>query len=288
MLNRDMKNIKLINGLLLALALFVASCSSDGDGNLPDLSRVPVPLITQAENSDVLIQEPADFKGKFIVDLYFKDDIKPKSIDVVIAKNGAYDKVKVLQANVTAYPTTVDIDAAKIATAFGINVSDIIPGDYFEIGANITTQDGKLSQAFPLVGNQFAADIANFPGSNLNIKYPVVCPLDMDAFVGEFTIDDPLFWEASYPVTVTREGENDLIITGFVEDPAAKIKITVNPQTTKISVPKQIFAPAFVGYTNGSAAGSGEINACANTITLNLTYTVDQGSFGTYGLTIRK
>lgn len=283
-----MKNIKFLNGLLLALALFVASCTSDGNGNLPELTRVPVPLITQAENSDVLIQEPAEFKGKFIVDLYFKDDIKPKNIDVVIAKNGDYKTVKVLQANVTSYPTTIEVDAAKIATAFGINVSDIVPGDYFEIGANITTQSGKLSEAFPRVGNQFAADIANFPGSNISIKYPVVCPLDIDDFVGEFTIDDPGFWEASYPVTVTRSGENDLIITGFVEDPDAVIKITVNSQTTKISVPKQVFAASFVGYTNGAAAGSGEINACANTITLNLAYTVDQGGFGTYGLTIRK
>ncbi|PWJ59212.1 hypothetical protein CLV98_10244 [Dyadobacter jejuensis] len=283
-----MKTIKSIYSLLLILALLATSCSDDGGGNLPDLSRVPIPLLTQVENSDILIQDPAIFQGKFSVDLLFPEDVAPKFIDVVITMNGDYKTIKVLESNLTSFPTVIDLDAAKIASAFGINVSDIVPGDYFEVGANINTVDGKLIPAFAEVGNQFSADIANFPGSNLKIKYPVVCPLDLDEFVGEFTIDDPNFWEASYPVTIEREGENVLVITGFVEDPDAVIKVTIDPQTTKASVSKQVFAPVFFSYTNGAVEGSGEINACENSITLNLTYTVDQGSFGSYGLTIKK
>lgn len=283
-----MKNIKIISSLLLALSMFVASCSSDGNGNLPDVERVPIPLLTQANDSDVLIQEPADFKGKFTVDMYFKNDVAPKQIDVVVAKNGDYKTVKVIQAAVTSFPVTIDLDAAKLATAFGISVSEITPGDFFEVGANITTQSGLVVPAFSELSNQFSADIANFPGSSLSLKYPVVCPLDLDDFVGDYTAVDPGFMEYDYPVKVTREGENVLVITGFVDDPKSVIKVTVDPRTTKVNVPSTLATASIFGYSNLRVAGDGEINACANTISINLGYNVDQGSFGNYVLTIKK
>lgn len=281
-----MKNIKFLS--LILLTWLAASCNPDGKGNLPDLERVPIPKITVAANSDVLIQEPTAFKGKFTVDMLFPEDIAPRQVDVVVARNGDYGVTKVLQANVTSFPTTVDVDAAKLAQLFGLDITKVIPGDYFEIGATVITQSGFTVPAFTKTYNQYSADVANFPGSSLRIKYPVVCPLDMDDFVGEFTIYDPNFWEGNYPVTVTREGENVLAIKGFVEDPEAVIKVTVDPKTTKIAVPSQVFAASFIGYTNGKVAGTGEINACANSITLNLAYSVDQGSFGSFGLTIAK
>jgi hypothetical protein len=283
-----MKNIKLVSSLLLALSLFVASCSSDGNGNLPDLERVPIPLLKFVDNSDVLIQEPADFKGKFTVDMYFKEDVAPKQVDIVIAKNGDYNAVKVIQAAVTSFPVIVDMDAAKLATAFGINVNQIMPGDFFEIGANIVTKSGLTVPAFSNLSNQFSADIANFPGSSLSLKYPVVCPLDLDEFVGEYTAVDPGFMEYDYPVTVTREGENVLVVTGFVDDPKSVIKLTIDPKTTKIILPSTLATASIFGYNNLKVTGGGEINACTNSISLNIGYTVDEGDFGSYALTIKK
>jgi hypothetical protein len=283
-----MKNIKIVSSLLLALSMFVASCSSDGNGNLPDVERVPIPLLQQVGESDVLIQEPSEFRGKFTVDMYFKDDVAPKQVDVVIARNGDYKSVKVIQAAVTTFPVTVDLDAAKLATAFGITVSQIEPGDFFEIGANIVTQSGLTVPAFSDLSNQFSADIANFPGSSLSLKYPVVCPLDLDDFVGDYTAVDPGFMEYDYPVKVTREGENVLVITGFVDDPKSVIKVTVDPRTTKVNVPSTLATPSIFGYNNLRVNGDGEINACANSISINLGYNVDEGSFGNYVLTIKK
>jgi hypothetical protein len=283
-----MKNIKLVSSLLLALSMFVASCSSDGNGNLPDLERVPIPLLKLDDKADVLIQEPAEFKGKFTVDMYFKNDVAPKQVDIVIAKNGDYKTIKVLQAAVTTFPITVDVDAAKLATAFGINVSQIVPGDFFEIGTNIVTQSGMTIPAFSDVSNQFSADVANFPGSSLSLKYPVVCPLDLDEFVGKFTAVDPGFMEYDYPVIITREGENVLVIKGFVDDPESVIKVTIDPRTTKTSVPSTLATPSIFGYHNLRVVGTGEINACTNSFTINLGYTVDEGNFGNYLLTVKK
>jgi len=280
-----MKNIKFLS--LILLVLIAASCNPDGKGNLPDIERVPIPLIKVADNSDVLIQDPAAFKGKFTVDLLFKEDVAPKSIDIVVTKNGDYSITKVLEANVTAFPKTVDVDVAKLATLFGISASKIVPGDFFEIGATIVTQSGLTVPAFSKTSNQFSADVANFPGSSLKIKYPVVCPLNFDDFVGEATVDDPNFWEGSYPVTITKEGTNILVVKGFIEDPDAVIKVVVNTKTTKTTVASTNVAPVFTPYTNLKVVGGGEIDACSKTISLNLTYTVDQGSFGTLGLKIK-
>jgi hypothetical protein len=283
-----MKNIKIISSLMLALSLFVASCSSDGDGNLPDLERVPIPLLKLDDKADVLIQEPAEFKGKFTVDMYFKDDIAPKQVDVVVAKNGDYKTVKVIQAAVTTFPLTVEVDAAKLATAFGMTVAQIVPGDYFEVGANIVTQSGLTVPAFSDLSNQFSADISNFPGSSLSLKYSVVCPLDLTEFLGKSTIEDPGFMGYDYPVTVTREGENVLVVTGFVDDPKSVIKVTIDPRTARVSVPSTLATPSIFGYNNLRVAGTGEINACENTITINMSYNVDEGSFGSYAFKITK
>ncbi len=283
-----MKNIKFLSPLLVMLALIVASCEPDGKGNLPDIERVPIPLMKQVANSDVLIQDPAAFKGKFTVDLYFKEDVAPKQIDVVVTRNGDYGVSKVLKAAVTSFPTTVDVTTAQLAALFGLDVSKVVPGDYFEIGSTIVTQSGLTVPAFSKTGNQFSADISNFPGASLKLKYPVVCPLDLDDFVGKATAVDPLFMEYDYPVTITREGTNVLVITGFVDDPTSVLKITIDPQTTKVTVPSTPATPLIWGYHNLKVVGAGEINACKGEVTLNLAYSVDEGSFGTIGLTIVK
>jgi hypothetical protein len=282
-----MKNIKLVSSLLLALSMFVASCSSDGNGNLPDLERVPIPLLKLDDKADVLIQEPAEFKGKFTVDMYFKNDVAPKQVDIVIAKNGDYKTIKVLQAAVTTFPITVDVDAAKLATLFGINVSQIVPGDFFEIGTNIVTQSGMNIPAFSDVSNQFSADVANFPGSSLSIKYPVVCALDLDEFVGVATAEDG-FWEDTYDVIITKEGENTLVISGLIQDPKAIIKVVVDPKTVKTSVASTLVAPSLPPYTNLKVVASGELNQCTKTISLNTSFSVDQGNFSATTLVIKK
>ena len=273
---------------MIIMSVFATSCSENGNGNLPEIERVPIPVITLVDNSDILIQDPATFKGKFTIDMLFKDDTGPKQFDIVVTRNGDYKNLQIIQAGVTSFPTNIEVDATKLASLFGLTLDDVVPGDYFEIGATVVTQSGLTIPAFSDLSNQFSADIVNFPGSSLSIKYPVVCPLDLDDFVGTFTIDDPDVFEGTYPVEITREGENVLVVTGFLGEPDSFIKLTINPKTTGVDVPHQVFTPELFGYNNGAVEGGGEIVACDKTITLNLEYTVDEGSFGTFGLTISK
>jgi hypothetical protein len=295
---------KFLSIALIAIIAIVAGCSKDENPRLPEgIVDLPLPLLVQdtAATSNTLIQEVADFSSKFSVQLYWPEGRKPKKFDIVVARNGEYDaeKIKVLKADVSTFPTEVSVTGPQLATLFGIQESDIVPGDKFEIRANITLNNGTVLPGFipdglDSAGKKFpiapyGTDVSTFPGSNLTITYRVVCPLELDDFVGTFTLTDPDFWEDSYPVQVTREGD-DLIITGFVQSPSAKVRLKVKQSAQTITVPKQAYLATLPGtpYHNPSVAGSGVVDACNTKITLSLENTVDEGSFGASTVTLEK
>jgi len=293
---------KFLSIALIAIIAIVASCSKDENPRLPDgVETTPLPLLVQdtAATSNTLIQEVSEFSTKFSVQLYWPNGLKPKKFDIVVARNGNYENLKVLKADVTTFPTEVAITGPQLATLFGIAETDIVPGDKFEVRANITLNNGKVLEGFTpngldSAGNEFpiapyGTDASTFPGSNLTLTYRAVCPLDLDAFVGTFTLTDPDFWEDSYPVQITREG-NVLVITGFVQSPSAKVRLTVKESAQTISVPKQVYLATLPGtpYHNPAAEGTGVVDACNTKITLTLSNTVDEGSFGSSNVTISK
>lgn len=269
--------------------LLLASCRKSDNPKIPDLVRVPIPNFQLDATSDPLIQDPNDFNGKFTVSLYFKDDIPPQKMDIVVARNGNYTDLKTLKADITTFPVTVSVTGKDLATLFGIPVDDIIPGSFFEFGSRMTLKDGTEIPAFNEGGNSYGAGIVgSFKGEVPVLKIKAVCPLDLNAFLGDATISDPGFWEATYPVKVTLEGTDVLVITGFVEDPSAVLKVKIDLKSQKASVDKQVFAPNFVGYHNGAAAGTGDVDACNNKISLTLAFSVTEGSFGSYTITLFK
>lgn len=292
---------KLLSIIIIAGLTVFAGCRKNDNPKLPEgINRTPLPMLTQDPDGDLLIQNVDDFKSKFSLDLYFKDDTKPKKMDLVVAMSGDYDNVKTLQADVTGFPVDVDVTGPGLAQLFGKTTAQVLPGDYFEIRANITLDNGTVLPGFIPIGltpsgdtvniEPYGGDAVGFPGSNLTIKYTVVCELHLEDFVGSYTLDDPTFWGASYPVTIALEGTDGLAVTGFVESPAAVIHLKVSSSTHLISVAKQTYLPTLptTDYHNPSIQGSGEINACGNSITLNLTNTVDEGSFGSSVVKIHK
>src|SRR6185295_4098316 len=133
------------NSIILSFlfTLFFVSCRKEDNAKLPDLERVPVPLITKDAAGDAVIsgQDPASFAGKVIVDLFFATDTKPQKIDLVVIKNDDKTIIKTIKEGITAFPTTVEITGSQLETLFG---EPIVAGDNFDIGADITTVSGKL------------------------------------------------------------------------------------------------------------------------------------------------
>src|SRR5690242_12363032 len=99
----------LLFSLLTAIVFF--ACRKVDNPNLPEnLERVPLPVLTKDASTNAVIsfQDVNAFKGTFSVDLFFKDDVKPRKLDVVIMKNENPSTAKTLQADITTFPTKIN------------------------------------------------------------------------------------------------------------------------------------------------------------------------------------
>ncbi|HRO46199.1 hypothetical protein [Agriterribacter sp.] len=294
--------MKNINAILIVLALpllLLTSCKKeygpDKIPNFPVMDIAPVPKFALDPAGDLVIQQPEDFKSKFTLDLYFPDDQKtvPQSADVSIVMNNNYKDIRKFKTGVTTFPATFDITGADLANLFNIAIEEIVPGYKFEIRADFTLKDGTVIPGFVALPDKSSpakssspitasSDVNNWPDSKTNIIYNAVCPLEIENFVGSFTANDPYFWEDSYPVTITLEEPNVLKVTGLNQTPSESMKIKIDFKSFIATVDKQIIDPApwFFSYTNLAVQGTGTVDACNNVINLTLTWTVDQGSFG--------
>lgn len=300
---------KFLSILIIAIVTIVVGCRKDDNPRLPDgIKSAPIPLLKKDPASTLLIQDPAAFTSKFSLQLYFPNGIKPKKMDIVVARNGKYTEadVKVLKADVTTFPSDITVTGTQLAQLFGLALTDIVPGDKFELRANITLNDGTLLKGFPetvairnAAGDTiklvtlapYGTDASTFPGSNPTITYRAVCPLNLDDFVGTFTMEDPGFYEGTYPVTLERDGADRLKLTGYAADgatPVAVFYLTVNLTEQTISIAKQKYADLVFGYHNPNVEGSGVVDACNIGMTLTLDNSVDEGSFGSSEAVIHK
>lgn len=293
-----MKSLR-INLLLAALTLpwvLFTGCKKeygpDKIPNFPVMDVAPVPKFTVDPSSDLVIIEPEEFKTKFTLDLYFPDDevSRPQSADISIVMNNDYKSIKKVKTGITSFPTTMELTGPELAELFNIDISEIIPGTKFELRADFTMDDGRMIPGFVYLdkGNATkgsspstaSSDVNNWPDSKTNIIYNAVCPIEIDNFVGDVSIDDPYFYEGEYEATMTLEGDYLLRFTGLNENPESTFLIKIDPKGFTATVEKQVVEPTIWGYTNLAVQGSGSVDACNNVISLTLTWTVDQGSFG--------
>jgi hypothetical protein len=261
------------------LALFFASCRKEDNPKLPDLTRVPVPLITKDASGDDVIsgQDPDNFTGKFIVDMFFEIDVKPEKVDVVVIKNGNKTNVRTIQANVTTFPSTIEVTGAQLATLFG---EPVVAGNNFEIGADITI-GGQTFQAFPVVGESYGAGVAAQPGSSTSIVYVALCGFDKAAFNGNYTVaqdDWADFAVGDLVVVKPGVGANQISVTAY-PSPAfgtnrKAMILDVDPVTFVVTVPEQVIGDYTGAPPNATVRGTGTVNPCGDNITLTLTINV--------------
>ncbi|WP_143309815.1 hypothetical protein [Chitinophaga vietnamensis] len=300
-----MKKIKSLIIVVLGICVFYA-CRKNDNPKLPDgIAKGVMPQLTQDTTGDILIQDMTKFKTSFNLGLYFPSGPKPQKMDVRVVMNNKYNNVKTLQAGVTTFPTQIQITGPQLAQLFALDPATVPSGTTFTVAPDVTTQDGKTYPAFNYGVNgtdtflisPYGGDVNNFPGAVLNLQYTKVCPLNMHAFGNEttgvpLTVVDNDFWGATYSVqgTLDPADSTTLILTGWVQDPGAVVKVKVNPRTQGATVAKQIYLPILPGtsYHNPAVAGSGKVNACNNSISLTLTNTVTEGSFGTANVVIKR
>lgn len=277
---------------ILVAFILLSACRKSDNPKIPTLIDVAVPLITIDGSADVTISKdnPTAFKGKFIVDLYFKDGPKPAKFDVVVIKNGDKTNVRHLKDGITTFPTSVDVTGQQLTTLFN---SPIVLGDKFSIGVDVTTEAGQLFQAFPQPANAqaYGAGLNGQAGASTQIDYSAVCPIYIEQFLGTSTVVDNFFWEASYPVTVTNPSPGVLQIMGINQQPNVSVLVYIDSKYYTAKIPAEIIdaKPSYVGpYTNLKMDGKGTVDACKISINLSIAWSVDQGSFGTGPFILKK
>jgi len=281
----------IIYTLLVALTFF--ACRKSDNPKIPELARVPVPSLSLDASSDAIISpsDPLTFDGKVIVDLFFKDDIPPKKFDFVIIKNGEPSSVKVVKENITTFPTTVELTGQQLVDLFGENIED---GDEYTVGVNVTTQDGKLYEAFPLEGAAYGTGVPNENGGvQTTIKFLKPCTFVSDEYDGEFTVvsDEWNDYAAGSVIPVTKIDDTHISFEYNVDAGTAQpIIMEIDPSTNGITVTR-----AEYGEYGGDAVfaqtadNSSSVNPCDISLTLKLQHTApDGGDYGIYTIKLKK
>ncbi len=291
----------------LVAMLVITGCTKD-DGPIRKeyldlIESVPV-IATAIDNTgspaiDVL--NPASFQGKFTVSEFFDGpgSESPEKVDVVVRKNGGTGTdVKVFQAGVTTLPASYSVTTAQLEALFG---APVVVGDSYDFSVDIYTKSGSKFEAFPAGGVATSSGPTGVPGYSYMVRFGAICAYDPDIYEGDFEVVQDAWadWSPGDIVTLTRVSDNKFsFIDPWATAPRNPIVVTVNTGNNQASIPKTSAGAAWgwaVGtYTGafvqtGGAATSSFVSPCAQTVTLNLVYMVDQGTFGgTYPLVLKK
>ena len=295
-----MKFIKInILSIFLGAVLVFSGCKKDDGAIRESVSIAAVPTITT--NIDATGSQAIDllnlgsFSGKFKVDQYFPGTTPPTKVDIVVRKwNGTANNnnVKVYKTGVTTLPTNFTVTAAEIATLFG---SAIALGDNYDFGPDIYVGDRRF-EAFPVTGAGTGAGLNGQPFFSEFARFSAICAYDPAIYTGDFVVVSDAFQELApgTVVTLTTVTSKSFRMTYpnaevLPQPPVPSIVVDVNTANNNVSSTQQQVGANFYQYTNPSLqVASGSAAPCSKEVTLNITYRVAQGSFGTFALRLRK
>ena len=280
---------------LAALVIF-SGCTKDDGPISNDYSITAVPTIstpidpTGSQAIDML--NLAAFAGKFKVEQYYPGSTPPTKIDVVVRKNASNSNVKVFKAGVTSLPAAYTVTAAELATLFG---APLALGDRYDFAPDIYVGDRKF-EAFPVTGTGIGTGHNGHPLFSEFARFSAICAYDPSIYEGNFVVVSDAFGDfvPGEIVPITKiDNSSFSFIDPYVTSPLPII-VKVNTLNNQLTITKQKIGNAFtwnLNYTNPNAAIAAStasfVAPCSKTIDLNITYTVDQGSFGAYLLKLR-
>ncbi len=266
---------------ILFASLFIVGCKKD-DGPIPKdvlINEVPQPFVRiDGGSGSIDLTNLAGFQGKFTVGLLYPNGIMPSKLDVVVRKNNNNGNIKIIQAGVTTFPTTLTISAAQIVTLFG---TPIVLGDNYDIGVDIYTADGNKYEAFPVTGAAYGSTgVANQPGFSATVRYSAICAFNSTIYSGNFVVvrDDWQDWFPGDIVTFTQVSATSFsFIDPFARGPLLPVIVNINTGNNVVTIPRVIVGSSWAwaaasSYPNPTVEGTGIVAPCEQTITLNMNY----------------
>ena len=294
-----MKNrkINIFAALTLGLMIAFAGCKKDDGGVRSSVVIKDVPVVsTKIESTGsqaIDLLNLAGFSGKFKVELYFPGATPPDKVDIVVRKNGSNANVKVMKKDVTTLPYSLTVTTADIAALFGVAVA---LGDTYDFAPDLYVGVNKF-EAFPVTGLGNGPGIIAYPLYSDFARFAAICAYDPAIYEGDFVVVSDAFGDFTPGeiVKFTKVSNNSFsFINPYVTSPLPII-VTINTLNNQATIAKQKVGNAFtwqLAYTNPnmavSASATSVVAPCSKTITLAVAYTVDQGSFGTFNLVLKK
>lgn len=275
-------------------ALLVAGCRKDDNPKVPDLQKVPIPLITFGEGSNEKIPagDPASYTASIVVDTYFKNGEMPKQFDLVVVKNGDVANPQVIQSGITTFPTTVTVTGEKLKELFG--GTDIVLGDEFQVGADVTTQSGKNFPAFlPNDELNYAPGINNLPGSSPELALACVeyCAFNpADFTTGDYEVVDDEWADYAPGSSITVKQIDDTHYSfEYAADNANPIVFEVQEDQT-ITVDPVMYGDYGGAQVTATGVAGSEVNPCDKTFHIVLNHNAPDfgGDLGDYAITLKK
>ena len=293
-----MKNrkINIFAALTLGLMIAFAGCKKDDGGVRSSVVIKDVPVVsTKIESTGsqaIDLLNLAGFSGKFKVELYFPGATPPDKVDIVVRKNGSNANVKVVKKDVTTLPYSLTVTSADIAALFGVAVA---LGDTYDFAPDLYVGVNKY-EAFPATGLGNGPGIIAFPLYSDFARFAAICAYDPAIYEGDFVVVSDAFGDFTPGeiVKFTKISNSSFsFINPYVTSPLPII-VNINTLNNQATITKQKVGNAFVwaSYTNPNmavaASSTSVVAPCSKTITLAVAYTVDQGSFGTFNLVLKK
>ena len=294
-----MKNrkINIFAALTLGLMIAFAGCKKDDGGVRSSVVIKDVPVVsTKIESTGsqaIDLLNLAGFSGKFKVELYFPGATPPDKVDIVVRKNGSNANVKVIKKDVTTLPYSLTVTSADIAALFGVAVA---LGDTYDFAPDLYVGVNKY-EAFPATGLGNGPGIIAFPLYSDFARFAAICAYDPAIYEGDFVVVSDAFGDFTPGeiVKFTKISNSSFsFINPYVTSPLPII-VNINTLNNQATITKQKVGNAFtwqLAYTNPNmavaASSTSVVAPCSKTITLAVAYTVDQGSFGTFNLVLKK
>jgi hypothetical protein len=282
----------------LVLGLFVLSnCQKDPELPMPALKKGIVAKILKDNTKDQIIFDTdlSGFKGTVTADLYWAD--KPKSMDLMVSLNDDPEKSAAVVANITSWPVTYDFTIANLVDLLpNVNITDLVADDYFRFYANITLEDGTVIDGNNPLFVTYSSGIANLPGSNTNVVYPIACGYDPAIATGSFhSYSAPTEWNSAGDISITADPDDNttVYVTGIEEiehlvEDVGPLVMHVDPMTFVVTADHSVIVSDAWGSSNLAYEGTGTFNSCTGTYTMFFTISADDGTWGTFKFTFTK
>jgi hypothetical protein len=290
---------KILIFLSISLLIGVSSCKKSGEQNpLADVSNLGVgayPTLVSNGNLNLAFNVPASAVS-IKVDKY-GSDIDNINLFVVAGANSdpaTWKKIKTVPFTGTG--TEIKATSQEIATALGVTVASLTPGNFYTFYNQVVTKDGKLYD----LSNAGSALGSN---SNYNAAFQwtayITCPF-VGPVGGNYRVvydGDWQDWSTGDVVVVTDgPGANQINLSqvwpnaayGNVVNP---LIVNIDPATGTAKVPKTTFGsypPLAIAQGASADDVAGYVFSCTGFITLNMNFTYNGAAQGVYKLKLQK